>query len=281
MTLMTDQQFTEFFEPYAGNVEGFYEASYWKLSDELIKELARRHLGLRPGQCLVDAGGGTGRWGLWAASELDVHVTVADKSPRMLDEARRNIAAADAQDRVATLECDLHDAPELPTDHFDAMISTYGVLSFLEDPAAAFRTLFRTLKPGGVALLMSHSYSNALASKINRDGAGVDELRELEQKRIVRWSPHVPPLRVFSADDLRGLATGAGFEPLSVFGVTSVVSPGPEDFGYPYGQISAVSRALEDPAYFAAVLDLELAASERQDWAERGTNLMLKARKPL
>ncbi|MEU3017498.1 methyltransferase domain-containing protein [Nocardiopsis sp. NPDC007018] len=278
---MSNQQFTDFFEPYAGNVEGFYEVAYWKLSDELIKELMRRHLNLPSGGHLIDVGGGTGRWALWAAAEFQAEVTVADKSPRMLEQARHNVAEAGGEDRVTLVECDLQDASELPSDHYDAMISTYGVLSFLDRPADAFRTLHRVLKPGGIALLMSHSLSNALASKVNRDGAGVEELRELSEKQIVRWAPHVPPLRVFSAQDLRGLGEEAGFEALGVFGVTSVVSPGPEDFGYPYDKISAVSQALQDPDYFATVLDLELRASERGEWAERGTNLMLKVRKPL
>lgn len=280
MTLMSRQQFEEFFEPYARNVEGFYEAAYWKLSDELIKELIRRHLNLKPGDHVLDAGGGTGRWGIWVAREFEVEVTIADLSGAMLREARENISTAGVQDVLHLVECDLQDAPELPTEGFDAITSTYGVLSFLTEPQAAFDTLFRVLKPGGYALLMSHSLSNALASKLNRDGAGLDELRELAEKKIVRWAPGVPPLRVFSAADLRELASASGFEALRVFGITSVVSPGPEDFGYPYTKISAISRALEDEDYFAAALDLELAASERPEWTERGTNLMLKARKP-
>ncbi|WP_311666609.1 class I SAM-dependent methyltransferase [Streptomyces chisholmiae] len=277
---MSETEFDTFFEPYAGNVEGFYEATYWRLADDLIKELFRRHLGVRPGQHILDAGGGTGRWAIWAAGEFRSSVTVADRSGHMLRQAEKNLAASPDAPDVRLVECDLHDAPELADAQFDAVISTYGVLSFLEDPDAAFRTLFRVLRPGGQALLMSHSYSNALASKVNRDGADVAELRELAERRIVRWAPHVPPLRVFSAQDLRDHATAAGFEAQAVFGVTSVVSPGPEDFGYPYDAISEVSRRLEDPAYFATVLDLELAASERPESAERGTNLMIKVRRP-
>lgn len=280
MTLMSKDEFTAFFEPYAQNVEGFYEVAYWRLADELIKEMVRRRLRPQPGQHLLDAGGGTGRWAIWAAGEFDVTVTVADLSPRMLAQARTAVAGADLAERVELVECDLHQAPELPDQRYDAVLSTYGVLSFLDDPQAAFRTLFRVLKPGGHGLLMSHSLSNALASKVNRDGATAAELRELAETRIVRWAPHVPPLRVFSAADLRALAAGAGFEAVDVIGVTSVISPGPEDFGYPYTSVSRVSQALADPEYFATVLELEVQASEQPEWAERGTNLMLHVRRP-
>ncbi|MFE9976668.1 class I SAM-dependent methyltransferase [Streptomyces hirsutus] len=281
MSLITDEQFKDFFEPYAGNVEGFYDATYWKLSDVLIQELFRRHLSVEPGQHILDAGGGTGRWGLWCANALGVEVTVADKSSRMLAEAKENIVRARAADKVHLVECDLENAPQLPDEQFDAVISTYGVLSFLSDPAAAFSTLYRAMRPGAHALLMSHSLSNAVHSKINRDGAGTEELRALMRDRIVKWAPHVPPLRVYDSAELRTLGAEAGFEVQGVYGVTSLAMPGADDFGYPYTNISDISRALEDEEYFRTVLELELQASERPEWADRGVNLMVHVRRPL
>lgn len=280
MRLINDEQFAEFFRPYARNVEGFYQAAYWSLSDEVIKELVRRHLGVKPGDRVLDAGGGTGRWAKWMVAELGVHVTVADKSEAMLDEARRTLAAIPGSQPVELLLCDLHDAPELAARSFDAVTATYGVLSFLEDPPAVFRTLHRVMKPGATGLLMSHSLSTALSSKLSRDLAPPDELIELARKKIVHWAPGVPPLRVYTAHELRELAGSAGFRAEAVFGVTALVTPGPQDFGYPYEEISPVSRALEDPEFFRVALDLELKASETPGWAERGVNLMIKVRRP-
>jgi len=281
MTLISDEQFTEFFRPYANNLEGFYQAAYWTLSDELIKELIRRHLGAKPGYRILDAGGGTGRWALWMAAELGVRVTVADKSEAMLDQARRNLAARGSTGQpVELLHCDLHDAPQLPSDHFDAVTATYGVLSFLDAPPTVFETLYRVMKPGAIGLLMSHSLSTALGSKLSRDLASPDELRDLAETSIVRWAPGVPPLRVYTAVELENLACTAGFAVDGVFGVTTLVMPGSQDFGYPYEEISPISRALEDPQFFRRALDLELEASERPGWAERGVNLMIKVRKP-
>lgn len=278
MTLMTPGAFDQFFETYAGNVEGFYEAAYWKLSDALVRELIRRHLPVRPGQHVLDAGGGTGRWALWCSGELDVDVTVADKSPQMLQEAAE-LVAANGSDRVHLVECDLEAAPQLPDAGFDGVISTYGVLSFLSDPAAAFATLHRVLRPGAHGMLMGHAFANAVHSKINRDGAPAGELRSLMRDHVVQWAPHVPPLRVYSSADLRELAEQAGFEFIRVYGVTTMAAAGPEDFTYPYERMSAVSTALEDPEYFATVLDLELEASEHPEWADRGVNLMVHMRK--
>jgi SAM-dependent methyltransferase len=280
MTLISDQLFSEFFAPYANSLEGFYEAAYWILSDELIKELIRRHLGVRPGDRVLDAGGGTGRWALWMAAELGVHVTIADKSTAMLERARHNLAGAAGSPPVELLHCDLHDAPQLHSAHFDAVTATYGVLSFLENPPAVFRTLYRVMKPGATGLLMSHSLSTALSSKLSRDLASPDELRALAESGIVRWAPGVPSLRVYTAQELRELAGAAGFGVKGVFGVTALVMPGAQDFGYPYEEISPISRALRDPEFFRMALDLELRASERSGWAERGVNLMIKVGRP-
>lgn len=280
MSLMTDAEFDRIFQPYAGNVEGFYEARYWHLSDELIKELIRRHLDLRAGQRVLDVGGGTGRWGIWLASEFGVDVTVADKSADMLRQADANRRASTVADSVELVHCDIEDAPELATASYDAVISTYGVLSFLDDPAAAFTTIRRVLRPDATGFLMSHSLSNALSSKILRDGAGPEELASLLATRTVKWSEQVPSLRVYSADELKALAADAGLIGERVFGITSLALPGPEDFGYPYDRISDISRALEDEEYFRTVLALELEASEHDSWAERGTNLAIKVRRP-
>jgi SAM-dependent methyltransferase len=229
---------------------------------------------------VLDVGGGTGRWGIWLASEFGVHVTVADKSADMLRQAEANRKASPVADQIELVHCDIETAPELANESFHAVISTYGVLSFLDDPAAAFATIRRVMRPGAAGFLMSHSLSNALSSKILRDKAGPEELAALLATRTVKWSQHVPPLRVYSADELRSLATGADLAAERVFGVTSLALPGPEDFGYPYDSISDISHALEDKEYFRAVLALELAASEHDSWAERGTNLAIKVRRP-
>ncbi|QKV94906.1 methyltransferase domain-containing protein [Streptomyces sp. NA02950] len=283
MVLINDERFEEFFEPYAQNVDGFYEASYWRLSDEVIRELMRRHLHVSPDDHILDAGGGTGRWAQWCARELGTRVTVADRSRAMLDQAAKSLASAEAEHvagRVELLHCDIEDAPDLPSDSFDGVVSVYNMLSFNTDPGKAFDTMYRALKRGKHGLIMGQGLANALASKFNRDQASADEIRKLAETSIVQWAPHVPPLRVFSAADLSELATRAGFEVRGVFGVTTLVSPGPEDFTYPYEVMSDISATLDDPAHFQVALEQELAVNGMPGWADRGVNLMVHVYKP-
>jgi ubiquinone/menaquinone biosynthesis C-methylase UbiE len=283
MALINDETFEQFFEPYAQNVDGFYEASYWRLCDEVIRELLRRHLHVRPDDHILDAGGGTGRWAQWCVRELGTRVTVADRSRAMLDQAARSLAGAEAEkvaEKIELLRSDIEDAPDLPSDSFDGVVSIYNMLSFNTDPGQAFATMYRVLKRGKHGLIMGQGLANALASKFNRDHASADEIRKLAETSIVQWAPHVPPLRVFSAAALSELATQAGFEVRGVFGVTALVTPGPEDFTYPYETMSDISSALDDPAVFQVALEQELAVNRLPGWADRGVNLMVHVYKP-
>ncbi|WP_326690279.1 MULTISPECIES: methyltransferase domain-containing protein [unclassified Streptomyces] len=283
MTLINDEEFEQFFEPYAQNVDGFYEASYWRLCDEVVRELMRRHLHVQPDEHVLDAGGGTGRWARWTVRELGTRVTVADRSRAMLDQAAKSLTGAEAEDvagKIELLRCDIEDAPELPSDSFDGLVSIYNMLSFNTDPGQAFATMHRVLKPGKHGLVMGQGFANALASKFNRDHASADEIRKLAETSIVQWAPHVPALRVFSADALTELATQAGFEVRGVFGVTSLITPEPEDFTYPYEKMSEISKSLDDPAIFEAALEQELAVNGLPGWADRGVNLIVHVYKP-
>lgn len=277
--LMTDEEFDTFFEPYAENAEKFYEAAYWRFSDELVKHHLRSLLSVAPGGRVVDAGGGTGRWANWLANEMGVSVCVADKSPAMLEQASRLIARRD-DELVSALHCDIERPGVLGSDLFDGAISTYGVWSFVSDPVAAFRTVFTALKPGAMFLAMSHGYANALESKLSSGSASIEEIVALRDTGVVKWADHVPPLRTFSSATFTAAAQAAGFECLRVYGVGVVVHPGPEDFGYPYVSDSLISASLQDPDFFQVALETEKLMALRPELADRGTNLLIALRKP-
>lgn len=279
MSLMTTAEFERFFETYARNVDRFSEASYWKLSNEIIRRLILRHLKVGRLDVVLDAGGGTGRWAIWLASTLGCRVCVADLSVAMLAQAAINIQEAEA-DLVSLVRCDLQHASELPAATHAGVISIYNMLSFVDDARAILTTMYRTLRSGGVALVMGQGLANALSSKLSRDLAAPDELRFLADTQVVKWKPHVPRLRVYASDELAQLGGRVGFEVEAIYGITCLVVPGPEDFVYPYERMSAVSRALDDPDWFAQALELEMLHNGRPGWTDRGVNLMAVFRRP-
>lgn len=277
--LMSDEDFDTFFEPYAKNAENFYEAMYWRFSDELVKHCIRSLLSVDAGGRVVDAGGGTGRWANWLADDLGVAVTVADKSTAMLKQARALVARR-SDDLVSVLQCDLEQPGSLGGAVYDGAISTYGVWSFVNDPVVAFRSVFDALRPGGVFLAMCHGYLNALESKLSSGTTTAEEIAQLRDTAIVRWAGHVPPLRTFSTASFAAAAEAAGFECLRVYGIGVVVHPGPEDFGYPYSSESAISASLRHPDFFREALETEKRLAAQPELADRGTNLLIALRRP-
>jgi SAM-dependent methyltransferase len=115
-------------------------------TDDRRAELKRLQSGLclGPGVRLLDAGCGTGQFGI-AFARFGCRVMGVDLSPAMLDRARRNAETAGVAIDFAPGPIDRMPAP---TDAFDAVFAR-TVLQLLPDPLAALRELRRVLRPGG------------------------------------------------------------------------------------------------------------------------------------
>jgi ubiquinone/menaquinone biosynthesis C-methylase UbiE len=277
------EEFATFFRGYSQYVDQADQLAFWQLSDRIIEETLRRNLpnDLPAGACVLDAGGGTGRWIVKLAKHLPCRFLLYDRSDDMLKKAALNVEAAHLRSRVELRQGNLTDMSDIENQSIDHAISIYNVLSFIDDPSSALRELFRVLKPAGTIQIMAQGLYNGLCSKIVNYQASSDELLSIDTNHTIKWAEHVPTLRLFSKETLEGLLSSAGFSIVATHGVPVFVQPGLEDFDPPNAQRSRISEALaRDARFFNQVLRLELEYSALPTVANRGMNLLSVARKP-
>ncbi len=279
---MEKEIFDSFFRPYAKTVDKVADVSaFWRLSDALITEIIRREIAryCSDDSLVMDAGGGTGRWAIKLTEFLKGKLVVFDRSEDMLAKARENIKTSGVSNRIITTEGDLTNIENFKDASVDHIVSIYSPLSFIYEQARAAKELHRILKPGGRILIMSHSFHNALASKLNNYKASAEEIEKLADSQLVTWAPHVPELVTHSKESLEKLFSDAGFSVCKTYGVPIFVQPGPEDFDPNNEQRSNVSAYLEDSVVFQSIFELEMKFNSAETVCNRGMNMFLLAEK--
>jgi len=279
---MQEEIFDSFFNPYAKTVDKAAGVSaFWRLSDEIITEIVRREIApyCTDSSLTMDAGGGTGRWAIKLSGVLKGKLVVFDRSEDMLAKASENIGRSNVSDRISIVKGDLTQIDDFADNSIDNIVSIYSPLSFIYEQDKAAKELFRILKPGARILIMSHSYHNALASKINNYRADAEELQKLANEQRVKWAPYVPELVTHSKESIEKLFSDAGFQIQKTYGVPVFVQPGPEDFDPENEKRSAVSEYLENPNVFKSVFEIEMRFNANETVANRGMNMFMLAEK--
>jgi demethylmenaquinone methyltransferase/2-methoxy-6-polyprenyl-1,4-benzoquinol methylase len=113
--------------------------------------------GLKPGQNALDVAGGTGDLALGLLRQVgkEGRVVLSDINPRMLEVGRDRLLDAG---HVGNVECLVADAERLPfgDNSFDCITIGFGLRN-VTDKAAALRSMYRVLKPGGQLLVLEFS----------------------------------------------------------------------------------------------------------------------------
>lgn len=142
---------------------------------------------LPPGARVLDLGGGPGKWTIWLL-QRGHRVVLGDLSPRMLDIARRELAAAGmAADEV--VELDARDLSRFGSAEFDAVLSLgpfYHLVDGL-DRQAAVREARRVLRPGGLLLAtVMTRYAWTLETLLESGSPRVDAVRAMLADGVYR-----------------------------------------------------------------------------------------------
>jgi SAM-dependent methyltransferase len=217
------------------------------------------------GLSVVDAGGGSGGLAVPLA-ELGHTVVVVDPSPDALASLERRAADSGVADRVSGRQGDLSSLLDVvPVGSADVLLC-HSVLEVVDDPAEGLAAALAAVRPGGlVSILAANRHAVVVARALSgRFSAAEAAMADPDG----RAGPSDRLLRRFGADELVGLATGAGLAVRSLSGVRVFTDLAP-------------STALDTDLETRGALErLELAASREPAYRALATQLHLLAERP-
>lgn len=123
----------------------------------LWKRFTIEQSGVRRGQAVLDIAGGTGDLAKEFAKRVgkDGKVVLADINDKMLQRGRERLINQGIVGNVEFVQADAEKLP-FPDDYFDCITIAFGLRN-VTDKAAALRSMYRVLKPGGKCLILEFS----------------------------------------------------------------------------------------------------------------------------
>jgi len=253
---------------------------YWRLSDDLLwhllKTLAMDKLkGKRI--CVMDAGGGTGRWIIKILSQYcNSNGTLYDFSDDMLKVARRKMNALGLSSRITIVNGNLESMTDQKDSTYDLVICFHNVLGFVGNSKKAFGEMARVVKKGGyLVTVVPNKYHMLFFDIFTRN---IGELRSVTEEGIGRFTKSMPSIHVFTPNELSSMYSRAGFRDIKILGFPVTIYPGAEET-----QISGSSKKLkailEDKNNFSKIEGIEKKMIFEEEAAARGNNLFTIGRK--
>jgi len=251
----------------ARQYDSIYDDPYWDFHDELTWRMIKPHLPRDITAPCLDAGTGTGKWGL-KLLKSGFPTTFLDSSAGMIEQVREKLSSNPRQKKATLLVADIVHMPDLPADHFGLTLAMGDPLSICSDPQSAANEMFRITRAGGIVIATADNKLAAIDHYVQR--GNLDALEEFISTSRTRWLTENQQeqfeLTTFTPASLKKLFERSGFETLSIT-------------GKPVIPVRANKKLLAHPNAVERLLELESALSKDPSTAGRAGHLQIAARK--
>lgn len=268
---------------FKGKAEGYdlvEKQLYWRLSDDLLWHLLKRlAIDKLKGKriCVMDAGGGTGRWLIRIISQNSNSLgTLYDFSEDMLNVAQKKIDSFHLGDRITIVNGNIERMSDQKNSTYDLVICFHNVLGFVNNSKRAFGEMARLVKKGGyLVTVVPNKYHMLFFDIFTRN---ISELKSVSEKGIGRFTKDMPSIHVFTPKELSAMYSTAKFENVKILGFPITIYPQSEET-HISGSSKKLKAILENVANFNEIEKIEKEIVLEEEAAARGNNLFAIGKK--
>jgi S-adenosylmethionine-dependent methyltransferase len=205
----------------------------------------------------LDLGCGTGATGVRLA-RLDIHVTLLDSSPAMLDIAERAAREAGVTEKIALKHGDAAQVANLfPVGSFDIVLCQ-NILEYVDDPSAVLSAAAQVMRSDSTEIGILSILVRNWAGEVFKAGIQEGDLGAAERNLTAVWgyeSLFGGRVRLFPADSLQAMLKGASLAVTAERGVRVISDylPSQVSRSAEYERIFALERKLGSRPEFVAV----------------------------
>ena len=280
---MYDAEYTrKFYNRYEYEWSRLEATAYGRLQAIIHEEFLLRYV--KPGDRVLDAGSGPGRFSIIAA-RAGANVTLFDISDKQIETAKQKVAEAGYSGKISNyLQGDICNLSRFQDKSFDLVICFGGALSYVcEKRQQATSELIRVLKPGGAILVSVMSLLGSMVGEAqqpdmpnlqNPDGGeglqGIwpvfttGNLSGVLSRKV--GIAHAP-MHLFTSEELAALLKGC------IILETAASNAAIREFSKVNEQLFA------DPAVWATVVEMERKLNHQPGLVDSGSHIIMAARK--